>query len=1219
MKELTQKEWFAKLRHSAYAALTQTINWRTTTPDQENFVPPFTETTLRPDSVKRWNRKFLEIDAPSLQSKAICKTFLTSFVFAYLLFATTVITSIIITSSLLAPNSVNNALLWKKLSAATINSYVNSGINSDVRSDSKKVHTQGSDGEPAPLIDVVVLLDDSGSMATCWPWSSSGSIGSGPCVAPSVNLPSDLSELRYSAARLLVELADADDRVAIVRFDVGATGIGELNTLRPVGVEAGRPALSASLIAPTDYNRRGFTRLDLGLAQAIQLLEASRQADRSQYVLLLTDGEPTEPGGQGQQKARIRSQLQTLRANNVLVFPVVLCNPTAGCSGEFLRQEFASFGVRDAASAPDLLRVFSEIFSEMKPDRTVLTARTTAQTGSLSFVSSDAQGVRKLTVVAPRGGLGNVQLDGSPFLLQPRLSDPNIEVNALRAEGGTGRAATLPSGRWVIETSGVSGFAVVQATSYPELLNPPPSLANSPASVRYYPAGKPPLLIARGVGANSDEPLLYDGQTPMQPFGDSGSKALILDVQPSEARIQLGTQSTPLKLEKTFRFEPRSDIPKAQVFTPIPTNLGLLNDGRALLQVGFDQVGELATSASDSNASAAETSQESATSILNVAATAYVMDISPDVPRDEAGNVPLVYSAKMNCNERLCSDERFTPGDGRQYRITYIIEGNTNGVRFSDWAQTELALEPAVFLRGLPNTIDLEQMPVGGWPVVVGAGTTDEIGSLIATLSLRRRGEDGTPSLEPVTDVTLDFAEDVPEKGTVESKLKVEGVDQLRPGNYEGEIILSATTPSGRPMDVQLRPGSILPVHVDVARPTMRFDRTSADFGAVLFETSSNFRLDQEILLPIEYDAAPFKVAIESQDSSCAGINIEIDSLQSSDAGMMLPLRLTSQESILPQTCTGLLVLAGPTVDYDIFPATLEWQARVDAVEWSIASSEINLDDLGNAGERVEALLSVRFNGVTPFTIKAENISAVGKTRDGEVFALSSEDIEFAPIEVNFPPDENDLYEVPVVVTARKILPNDPLRGTFYSGEIALGIEGLSTPPRPIGFNFRSPTLYQRYVAPIVVPVYSLPWGLCTWPLTLLLLILAVARFRGRDFDKEDWDEAVIATVGQANSTGYGDSSSSFGGTPDGASAQYGSEGGTNTASSAQSADPDSMWGHADWGVTSTTSSAGVDDPFGTVAGEPPSESWSSGPAIDHGSQPNTPPPSGDDPWQSSW
>ena len=63
-------------------------------------------------------------------------------------------------------------------------------------------------GPATEPIDVVVVLDDSGSMATCWPWPREGLPHNPPCQFPSVNQPSDPDELRYSAARLLIHLAD---------------------------------------------------------------------------------------------------------------------------------------------------------------------------------------------------------------------------------------------------------------------------------------------------------------------------------------------------------------------------------------------------------------------------------------------------------------------------------------------------------------------------------------------------------------------------------------------------------------------------------------------------------------------------------------------------------------------------------------------------------------------------------------------------------------------------------------------------------------------------------------------------------------------------------------------------------------------------------------------------------------------------------------------------
>ncbi|MFZ1757477.1 MAG: vWA domain-containing protein, partial [Caldilineaceae bacterium] len=271
-------------------------------------------------------------------------------------------------------------------------------------------------GPATEPIDVVVLLDDSGSMATCWPWPREGLPTTPPCNFPSVNQPSDPDELRYSAARLLIHLADEEDRIAVVRFDSQAEGVGALGAMQSAGGSENRRRLAASLEAPTNYYPRGYTRMDLGLAEAIRLLDATRQPNRSQYVLLLTDGEPTADGTLplAAQKETIRDQFEQLRAAGVLVFPVVLCNPTSGCSGAFLKDQSSTALVRDAANAPELLRVFSELFAEMKSDRSVVTSRDA--NGSIAFTTRQSQGVQEIAVVSPRAALSAVRQDGNPAL-----------------------------------------------------------------------------------------------------------------------------------------------------------------------------------------------------------------------------------------------------------------------------------------------------------------------------------------------------------------------------------------------------------------------------------------------------------------------------------------------------------------------------------------------------------------------------------------------------------------------------------------------------------------------------------------------------------------------------------------------------------------------------------------------------------------------------------
>ncbi len=999
---------------------------------------------------------------------------------------------------------------------------------------------------PAPLqgddvaqpIDVVVILDDSGSMATCWPWPQGQPPFFPPCASPSPNQPSDPLELRYSAARLLVQLADAEDRVAVIRFDTVAEGVGLMGDLQPVGDGDNRRRLVDSLQPPDDYFRRGYTRIDLGLQLAMDLLASARQTGRNQYILLLTDGEPTHPAGPDGIKADIAAQVEVLRSDGVLTFPVVLCNASAGCSGDFLREQFADFGVSEAASAEDLLRIFSEIAAQMKPDRSVITGRGSA----LQLVTRAPQGVRSMSFVTPRGGLQSLARDDQPVLTRTALDDPNIDVSVIEAE-------SLAEGRWTAATPD-GGFVVVQAASFPQLINPPPSIADSPASVRYYPAGKPPLLIARGFGPGAGEALLYNDEALMQPFGRDDLRAYLPGENPGVVRLQLGDDQQPLQLVRSFRVEPLADLPRAEVLSPGPAADGRLADGRLRLQVGFTGGGD----------------------VQNMAATVYVSEI------DRAADTrSLVHAAAMTCADRVCSDESFQPADGRDYEITYIVSAQSGDLRFSDWAQTSVGLEPAVYLRGIPAQLDLAQMPAAGWPVELTSGTVEEIGLLTAAITLRN-----ADTGEAASGVSLDFQHDVPEEGATAANLLIEGLDTLRPGNYAGEITLEAKSPAGLPMNVLLRPAAQIDVSLTVPRPVARIRSQAVDFGDVLFDTSPNFRLDQEAFLTVDFTGRPFALTPSLESASCDGLAITAGDVQDRMGQTVLPLRLTSLNRVLPSACSGVIRFAGPDGDYDVTPDRVDWQVHVADVEWSLVDGSLNLGDLQDAGARSEQTLRLRFNGKTPFVLEMDDLQAAGSNvPDGGPSALTSEYIEMPPVEVNGSPQEDGTYLVPVTLIARRAIPHDALRGSFYTGSLGLRIAGLEGAPRQVNISLRSPSLYQRYLAPVVMPVYSLPWLFCTGPLTLLLLLVIVARVRSRGFNADEVEEAAMAaaikTVAVQSETA-------------GAAVEPPLPAAPNTASPA--------WGASEWGTV-----------WGAQA--PPDEPVKSSPTQANGH--------GADPWNSSW
>ncbi len=948
-------------------------------------------------------------------------------------------------------------------------------------------------------IDVIVILDDSGSMATCWPWPQGQPTAGPPCEDAALNAPSDPNELRYSAARLLVHLADSEDRIAVLRFDSTAEGVGAMSLLQEVGSPENRSRLAASLQSPEDYALRGFTRMDLGLQEALRLLDVHGDPGRSQYVLLLTDGEPTAPLQVNGQRATITSLVAQIEDAGALLYPVILCNPDAGCAGDFLRT--SSQLVREAKSSQDLLLIFSELFAEMKSDRSVVTHRNVQ--GNLTISIRNAHGAGSIAFVSPQSAITAVERDGAPMATQSLLADGNIDLNVA--------VAPLAAGEWVAKTTDLSSFAVVQADSYPELLFPPPSVQGNAVSTRYYSAGKSPLVVVAGAGPAADEPLMLNGNLPIPLLGQDPLSGRTVAVQQlaggvEEVMIQLGEDREPLQLQRTFRLHTTEDLPRGQVFSPSANSPGILQDGSLRLQVGFGPSVQLE----------------------DIQAAVYITDL-------DGGDI--VYRRRINCGEHVCSDDGFMPQDGRDYEALFLLTAVIDGVRFGDYARTLLEVDPAIYVQGLPADIDLAKMPPEGWPLTIQASTVEEIGTLEASLVLRR-----SDTSEIMREASVSLSVEVPENGSQTALLYVDGLDLLRPGQYEGQLNLSAFSPAGLPMEVQVRPAPSLPVLLDIPRSQARIQVQEADFGALLFDTSPNFRLDEQILLPVAYNGdTPFRLTVELVESSCSGLTAtagdlqpfvaEVDSTaaESSEglepANWALPVRLQSEGPMSAGSCQGLLSLAGPSQDFDVLSAhtpsgagpssaaTVPFRLQIRDVEWSVAGA-LDFGDLGRAGEKATETLLLRFNGKTPFVVEVVGMAASGETDNG-VMSLDHSFLEAPPVEVNGQPDNEGFFEVPITLIARKALPKDALSGSFYSGELLLSIVGLADEIRSVDISFRSPTLYQRYVEWWLRPFYTFPLVFCSGPMALLALLIVVARTRTRGYNMEEDEDPGLTLPGQ--------------------------------------------------------------------------------------------------------
>jgi hypothetical protein len=944
-------------------------------------------------------------------------------------------------------------------------------------------------------IDVVIVLDDSGSMATCWPWSNLPRLDT---CRPSENPPSDPHELRYSAARLLTQLAGDGDRVAVIRFNAGTQDI--IGRLQAVGNRNNRQSLVEAIQPPGDYLRAGgYTRIDLGLSRAVQILKAAEGSPRPSYVILLTDGVPTQPDGSRPQDQAIKQSVAELEGLGAQVFPVFLCNDKAGCPDDAFIQRTMGKVPDKARTADELLQVFSAVFAKMKPDLHVIDRRNAD--GDIEFTIREAHGAQQLVIVArspdavagEQGGLVALKRDGNPETISRAYQEPNILVNVIEA-------GKLAAGVWTVTTKGDSSFVVAQTETVPELIYPPPSVAGSAAAPHYVPAGKPVLILAKIAGPGGSEPLRLNDSTLLEPLaaGLAPGDALRWTVLPGGAgdfTLQAGEDTSPLEIRRTFRLETRADLPTVVALSPLP-GAACLPEEPCVLKAGFGPGSE----------------------VEDLQAMVYVTDETPVAPARTVppGSGKLVYSAPMTCIGRECADpaQAFKREDGHTYTVRFLLQGRSNGVLFGDWTEATLAMEPAVYLRGLPLSLNLKTQPDGGWPVTVVAGTTEDLGRLQASIVLTR-----TDDSMPVADVQVDFAADVSGAGEQQASLKVSSPTDLRPGHYEGLISFTTDRPS---TERKVRLPAPISVSLNLSRPAAHISDSAVDFGTVIFDTSPNFRVNETAYMPVQFDDSLFNLTPEQIGGSCPGLELvagppEMSRSPNTVPGKIpfegpgqaseLPLTLRSSGPIAPQTCSGTFALHGPSGDYDVQPETpLSWRLVIPAVEWEVlgverggsSTADANLGRLGKAGERSTASLRVRYTGKPPFSLQLSDLSAAvedpvrfGTERAG--IAVGKDDLVLVAATAAQQAVANDEYRVPVELLVRRSLPHASplaswLQGTDYSGKLSVKVAGLpSSAPQEVSFRLHNPSVYQRYVQPfyrLLLP------GVATIPLSVIVPLL---------------------------------------------------------------------------------------------------------------------------------
>jgi hypothetical protein len=448
---------------------------------------------------------------------------------------------------------------------------------------------------------------------------------------------------------------------------------------------------------------------------------------------------------------------------------------------------------------------------------------------------------------------------------------------------------------------------------------------------------------------------------------------------------------------------------------------------------------------------------------------------------DQSLDSQPIHDAGLDCQGRSCSYKGFVPTDGHTYAIYFVCEGVSQGVHFGDWTETSLVMEPAVYVRGLPDPLNLGQQPLDGWPVTVIAGTTEDLGRLTADLSLNRAGNGA-----PVNGITVVFSVDIRGAGQQAATLKVDFPIDIAPGQYEGTLNFSTER---QPTGVRL-PRSVR-VFRNVATPTAVIDSKDVDFGKANFEISGE-PVKAQADLPISFrNGDPFAVQVtEFNSANCPGLQLTAGAPTSEGK---LPLRLftTGQTQLLPGVCTGTFALAAPDANSTVEKGTnLTWKLEIAPLAWAFKGvrgfdgregQDFRAGDIGLPQERARGELLVYFTGNPNFRLEASDLHA-----GGGVSSIGAESLELLFGEPKAGTEENT-YLVPVDLVVKESINYHPLWGTTYSGDFKLAVAGLPGKPVSVSFRFRSPSWLQRHF----FKYYRLWWpGIVSWPLTLLFLLV---------------------------------------------------------------------------------------------------------------------------------
>ena len=231
---------------------------------------------------------------------------------------------------------------------------------------------------PSDNVDIIVVIDNSGSMHS--------KVIKDKVAPKDFGNGSDRSGLRYEATKMLVDLLDTDDRMAVVHFSDATHILGEAQTLRRMD-DTSRTAIREEIDAiAVNYNKPstneknaygyindqnvppGKTQYTPAFKSVTQLID--RTSVNRQAVIFLTDGAPSD---MGTAPAEIKEQMTAqLKMVGVPVFLLMLQNPNEQSQAEIgaVKEAFNKQNQKiiDIASDNDIAHALASVLTNLKPN-----------------------------------------------------------------------------------------------------------------------------------------------------------------------------------------------------------------------------------------------------------------------------------------------------------------------------------------------------------------------------------------------------------------------------------------------------------------------------------------------------------------------------------------------------------------------------------------------------------------------------------------------------------------------------------------------------------------------------------------------------------------------------------------------------------------------------------------------------------------------------------